>query len=83
MMGYSTITQKGQVTLPVSLRRALGLNINQRVMIVSDGEGARVTPAPDFLTMAGSLASKKPFDIGAMRRAVKQKLAASYGKKIT
>lgn len=83
MMGYSTITQKGQVTLPVGVRRALGLEVNQRVMIIRDGDGARITPAADFMSMAGSFASSKPFNIRAMRKAAKEKLADSYGKKTT
>ena len=42
-MGTVLISTKGQIVLPVSIRRALGLKPGMRVEV--DGKGARLTPA--------------------------------------
>lgn len=68
MIGYSTITQKGQVTIPVSIREVLGLQPRQRVMIIKDADGARIKPARDFFSLFGSVKTKKKMNIRAMRK---------------
>lgn len=68
MIGYSTVTQKGQVTIPASIREVLGLLPRQRVMIIKDAEGARIKPAPDFFSLFGSVKTKKKMNIRAVRR---------------
>ena len=40
------ISSKGQILLPVSVRRALGLAPGMRVNVEVDGKSARLTPAP-------------------------------------
>lgn len=62
------MTQKGQVTIPVSIRELLGLQPRQRVMIIKDADGARIKPAPDFFSLLGSVKTKKKMNIRAMRR---------------
>lgn len=39
------ISTKGQIVLPVSVRRALGLKPGMRVIVEVDGKSARLTPA--------------------------------------
>lgn len=68
MIGYSTITQKGQVTIPAAIRAALGLQPRQRVMITKDTDGAKIKPAADFFSLFGSVKTKKKVNIHAMRR---------------
>lgn len=48
----STITSKGQVTLPVAIRRHLGVGINEKVAFVIDEEGAVHLEAPKYRTVA-------------------------------
>ena len=43
-MPTATLTSKGQVTIPLALRTALGLNTGSRLDFVQEGEGFRVTP---------------------------------------
>lgn len=70
MIGYSTITQKGQVTIPASIRAALGLQPRQRVMITNDATGARIQPSPDIFSLMGSVKPRKrPEDFKKMRAA--------------
>jgi len=45
-MSAVLVSTKGQIVLPVSVRRALGLKPGMRVDIRVDGKGARITPAP-------------------------------------
>ena len=37
MIGYSTVTQKGQITVPAAIRKNLGLHPNQKVIIIKQG----------------------------------------------
>lgn len=41
----SVVTCKGQITVPVEIRRALGLKEGDLVSVRRDGDGAKVTPA--------------------------------------
>lgn len=70
MIGFSTITQKGQVTIPADIRRELGLFPRQKVVIIKDADGARINSIPDFFSLFGSVKPvKKPEDFKAMRKA--------------
>lgn len=80
MIGYSTVTQKGQVTIPADIRKALHLKTNQKVMIVQEADGAKVKAATDFFSLAGSLRSSKPFDSAAMRKSAKKFIGRRYEK---
>ncbi|KKU83224.1 MAG: hypothetical protein UY10_C0013G0025 [Microgenomates group bacterium GW2011_GWA2_47_8] len=76
MIGYSTITQKGQVTIPAPIRAILGLQPRQRVVITKDADSARIKPAPDFFSLMGSVKTKKKMNIRAMRRSFVRYLGA-------
>jgi antitoxin PrlF len=63
----ATVTSKGQVTIPVAVRRALRLTAGTRVVFHVDGDDiaiehpaggrrARVERVPDFFELAGSVA---------------------------
>lgn len=55
-----SITSQGQVSIPVAVRRLLGLNISQKAnLYVEDGK-AIFEPVPDFLSLKGSLKTNKP-----------------------
>ena len=45
-MGAVLVSTKGQIVLPVSVRKALGLKPGMRVDVRVEGKGARITPAP-------------------------------------
>ena len=44
-MSAVLISTKGQIVLPVKVRKALGLKPGMRVNVKIDGKGARLTPA--------------------------------------
>lgn len=69
MIGYSTITQKGQITLPAQIRKELGLKPNQKVVIAKDKKEIRVKAVPDIFSLYGSVKPKKrPEDFKGMRK---------------
>ncbi len=57
----TTVTQKGQVTLPVNLRRQLGIQPFSRVKVVlaKTKNSIKIQPAEDVLDLAGTLKPKK------------------------
>ncbi len=51
----ATVTSKGQVTLPKSVRDALGLQTGDRVVFRVQEGRAVLAKVPDFLDLAGSV----------------------------
>ena len=41
----SSVSPKGQITLPIEIRRQLGVKPKDKVVITVDGEGVKITPA--------------------------------------
>jgi AbrB family looped-hinge helix DNA binding protein len=58
----STVSSKGQITLPAELRRQLGIKAHDRVM-VGMAQGAIVSrPAGSLLELEGFLGKALPFE---------------------
>ena len=55
MISITTVTQKGQITIPVAMRIALGINPYDRVQVRMGDGVVEIEPTPDFLSMAGSV----------------------------
>ena len=51
-MGAVLISTKGQIVLPVGVRKALGLKPGMRVDVKLDGKRALLTPAPARKTVS-------------------------------
>jgi antitoxin PrlF len=68
----STITSKGQVTIPVEVRDYLGLSTNDKVAFIIDDNGAvrlKVPRYPDIRSLRGAAGSlKKPLSWQEMQR---------------
>jgi len=62
MDAYTTITQKGQVTIPVNFRRKLGIEQKDRLSLSLKGNDIVLTPLPTIRSLAGCLKSNKKFD---------------------
>lgn len=45
-MGAVLISTKGQIVLPIAVRKALGLEAGMRVNVRVEGKNAVITPAP-------------------------------------
>lgn len=58
-MHTSTITSKGQVTIPAEMRKRLGLKAGDQVGFISDDEGIRVVPREHRIEAAFGLCKAK------------------------
>lgn len=56
---HSTVTSKGQTTIPGSIRKALRIKPGDRLEYVVEGQSAKIRVFPGTLSLKGSLASKK------------------------
>lgn len=79
----STITSKGQVTIPAEIRKYLGVATNEQIAFVIDDEGTvrlRVPRYPTIASLRGAAGSlKKPLPWKEMQRiAYEDRLSAKY-----
>ena len=73
----ATITQKGQVTIPVAIRNSLGLQASSKLIFSIDNENILAQPVKsDFLSLYGSLKTKnkKPADLKKIRQIIRKTL---------
>lgn len=81
-MATATLTSKGQITIPVSVRTALGLEAGDRVEFVPSNDGRfELVPATVPVTaLKGSIGKpKKTVSIEAMNEVIARR-AAGLGK---
>ena len=89
MVGYlnvavnvSTISTKGQTTIPEELRKELALEPGHRLMWELAKGKLIATPTVDLMSLAGALKSGKPYlPKDKMRTIVQEKRAKRYAKK--
>lgn len=82
MQFTSSVTQKGQATIPVLIRKRLGIKPNTKIVFeLKNGTEASLKPVTDFFTLKGSVKSDKPFDIEAMEKTVEKAIINKYVKK--
>lgn len=70
----STVTSKGQVTLPAKMRRETGIKPSDKVMFVRVGRKIEVEKIPPLESLFGSLANPKvkPLSAEGMKALVKK-----------
>ena len=79
----TTVTQKGQATIPAHIRKRLGIKPNTKIVFeLKSNNEVSIKPVTDFFTMKGSIKSDKPFDIQAMEKAVEDAIVNRYVKKL-
>ena len=54
--GTTTVTRKGQITIPIEVRRALGLNEGDRVMVTQEGGRAIISRAESVAERTAGIA---------------------------
>jgi len=72
-MATATITSKGQITIPIEVREALGLAAGDRVEFVAEEKGVyKVVAATKDVRHLKGLINKpvKPVTVEAMKRAI-------------
>lgn len=70
-MAHSTVTRKGQTTIPGDVRRALGIKPGDRLEYHVEGDRATIRVHPGSAAFVGALASDKGkgMGFGEIRRA--------------
>jgi antitoxin PrlF len=58
-MAHSTVTRKGQTTIPGKIRKALEIKPGDRLEYVVEGDHATIRVHPGTRSLKGALASKK------------------------
>jgi AbrB family looped-hinge helix DNA binding protein len=80
----TTLTQRGQVTVPAEVRRLLGLKPKDKVVFTIDEDHVRLTPARFTLETAfGSVPPlDQPIPVEEMVRIAKDERARRYADKL-
>ena len=76
IMATATLTSKGQITIPLIVRRKLGLDSGDRVEFVelTPGEFALKAATEDVRSLRGIIPKPvRPVSIGAMNAAIKRR----------
>jgi AbrB family looped-hinge helix DNA binding protein len=82
-MATATVTSKGQVTIPVEVRKDLGLKTGDKLFFVKrrDGEYALKSKTGSVMELKGLVKWKgKPASIADMDRAVARGIAQRYAR---
>lgn len=82
---YSTVTSKGQVTIPVEIRKHLGITTNDKIAFVIQPQGTVELKTPKYPTLA-SLAGaagklKKPLSWKKIEEIIRDERARAYARK--
>ncbi len=80
MIQTSTVTQKGQVTIPHLIRKKMALETGTKVAFILENRKIIVSSLPSFFSFKGTVKSKKPFDIKEMRKQAQKLVSTSYGQ---
>lgn len=77
MIQETTITQKGQVTIPIDVRRALGLKPRDKVRFELDGDTVKFRKAPSRIQrhFGAVVVPTKPLDWREEREAFEEAVA--------
>ena len=79
MQFTTSVTQKGQATIPAPIRKRLGIKPNTKIVFeIKNGNEASFRPVSDFFALKGSVKSNKPFNIDAMEKAVEDAIVNKY-----
>ncbi len=73
-MRASSMTKKGQVTIPASIRKRLGLREGDRVAFVEEGEKVQLRPLRNDVTaIFGMVKSKRSVSLEKMEAAIRKR----------
>lgn len=73
----TTLTRKGQITIPIAVREALGLQEGDRIEFVLDNGSARLVPLRSVVdrTLGAFKTDAKPLTAEELRRAAEEAIA--------
>jgi len=71
----STITQKGQVTIPKKIRDGLNLKANDKIIFVRRGDSIIIKPVRDISSLRGIIGVNDSQDFESIREKVKTEVS--------
>jgi antitoxin PrlF len=73
----AVVTRKGQITIPVEIRRSLGISEGDRVAIVLDGDEVRLAPSARVVARTAGMLKAAGFPLSAeeLRQAAERAIA--------
>lgn len=80
MESTGKLTQKGQVTIPLNIRKKLNVKPNERVSFHIENDNVVIKKASDFFTLQGSIKTDKKFDLKEMKKTTQAHVAKKHGK---
>ncbi len=82
MQFTTSVTQKGQATIPAAIRKSLGIKPNTKIVFeLKSNNEATFKPVVDFFSLKGSVKSEKPFNLDFMEKAIEDEIIKKYVKK--
>ena len=80
MNGIATLTQKGQVVIPVAIRDFFGLEPADRLYFEVEEDKIVARPAPNLEEAFGMIKTKKSFSEKEYREAIAEAVAKKFAK---
>lgn len=81
MNGISTLTQKGQVAIPKSIRDHFNLKTSDKVYFEVQGEKIIATPTPTINEMFGLFKTSKKITKKEMKKAIREAVLEKFKRK--
>ncbi len=83
-MASATVTSKGQVTIPGSIRRLLGINSRDKLLFIPDGDGAIIKPLKRNILDIRGVAKQRgvEIDFKKLREETKKRVAKRIVEKM-
>lgn len=81
MTHITTVTQKGQVTIPVEIRKYLGVKPREKVVFSYSNEQVVLSSANDFMSLKGSVKPKKKYTDDKADKEILVYIKKQYEKK--
>jgi AbrB family looped-hinge helix DNA binding protein len=82
-MHTATITSKGQITIPLAVRQALGLHAGTQLDFAVEGDGLKLVPLRHLMpSLKGRFAGRAsaPVSLAMMDEAIAAEVLARHGK---
>jgi antitoxin PrlF len=80
MINITTLTTQGQVTIPIEIRKLLGLKPSDKVAFLKKKDEVVIKPAKNFLDLQGSVKSRIKYSDKKADRLVMKGIGDEYKK---
>jgi len=81
MNGFSTITQKGQVAIPKSIRDYFKLKKSDKLYFSIENNKIVAEPVPTISDMFGIIKAKKPLSKKEMKRVIREAVIKKHANR--